>query len=202
MKRLYIFDADGTLRRCTVPGQPCPNKPGEWELLPGVVERLARVDWNVTGLGILSNQGGVALGHLSEATAYHLLGDTVTAATGRWPPQGSIFVCPHAPNAGCACRKPSPMGLHKIMALYGHGPRETLYVGDLDSDRECAKRAGVDFALAVDFFGFEWTADDRCVLRAAETCPRCGLADCSPACIAQEQAESDAYAGPVPKMFA
>lgn len=32
-KKLIIFDADGTLRRCTVPGQPCPNKDGEWELM-------------------------------------------------------------------------------------------------------------------------------------------------------------------------
>lgn len=115
MKKLYVFDADGTLRRCTVPGQPCPNKPGEWELLPGVEGRLARIDWNITGLGILSNQGGIALGHLSEDMAYQLLCDTVTAATKRWPLAGSIFVCPHAPGAGCACRKPSPVGLRKIM---------------------------------------------------------------------------------------
>jgi HAD superfamily hydrolase (TIGR01662 family) len=168
MKKLYVFDADGTLRRCTVPNQPCPNKPGEWELLPGVKERLARIDWNVTGLGILSNQGGIALGHLTEATAYQLLCDTVVAATGRWPPQGSIFVCPHAPKAGCACRKPSPMGLRKIMALCGYGPSETLYVGDLDSDRECAQRAGVDFEVAAEFFGFEWTTDGRCVPYTAE----------------------------------
>lgn len=40
-KKLIIFDADGTLRRCTVPGQPCPNKADEWELMPGAKERLA-----------------------------------------------------------------------------------------------------------------------------------------------------------------
>ena len=32
--RLVVFDADGTLRRTTVPGQPCPRASDQWELLP------------------------------------------------------------------------------------------------------------------------------------------------------------------------
>lgn len=35
-----------------------------------------------------------------------------------------------------------------------------------------------------------------------ETCPRCRLVDCSPECIAAEQAELDAYTGPTLKKFA
>lgn len=38
--KLIMFDADGTLRRCTVPGQPCPNNPDEWELMPNIKETL------------------------------------------------------------------------------------------------------------------------------------------------------------------
>ncbi len=150
--KLYVFDADGTIRRCTVPGQPCPNKPGEWELIPGVFERLARIDWSTTGLGILSNQGGIALGHLDHKLAYEMLGEMVCQATHRFPPMGTIFVCPHAPSAGCECRKPKPLGLFSLMQRWQVTPAETMYVGDLDTDRECAQRAGVDFASAPDFF--------------------------------------------------
>ena len=156
--RLYVFDADGTLRRCTVPGQPCPNAPGEWELLPGVRERLARIDWSATALGILSNQGGVALGYLTEAMAYQLLHEMVEAAVGpgsiTWLRE-AIVICPHAPEPRCPCRKPSALGLSKIMALYGVGPEDTLYVGDQESDRQCAKNGGVEFMTAEAFFGFE-----------------------------------------------
>jgi histidinol phosphatase-like enzyme len=55
--RLYVFDADGTLRRTTVPGLPCPNRPGEWELIPGVRERLARIGWGQGGarFGVATN---------------------------------------------------------------------------------------------------------------------------------------------------
>jgi len=35
-----------------------------------------------------------------------------------------------------------------------------------------------------------------------ERCPRCGQIDCTPECIAAEQTESDAYAGPHPDKYA
>ena len=76
--KLIIFDADDTLRFCTVPGQPCPNKPGEWKLLPKVKEKLAEFDWGSPlegkiAYGIASNQGGVGVGYFSAEMAYQLL---------------------------------------------------------------------------------------------------------------------------------
>lgn len=158
---LFIFDADGTLRRCTVPGQPCPNRAGEWELIPGVRERLKAIDWTQKGLGIASNQGGVALGHISNATAYQLLADLVVQATDFWPPTGTIAICPHAPDAGCACRKPKPEMLHHLSSKWVIPLSRTLFVGDQESDRIAAEAAGCAFAWAWDFFGKtreEWTA--------------------------------------------
>ena len=80
--KLYVFDADGTLRRSTVPGLPCPNKPGEWELIPGVRERLARISWGEGGarFGVATNQGGVGLGYLTLGAARGLLEAMVAAA--------------------------------------------------------------------------------------------------------------------------
>jgi len=51
MYRLIIFDADGTLRCCTVPGQVCPNADNQWELLPNVKEKLSEIDWGVSRSG-------------------------------------------------------------------------------------------------------------------------------------------------------
>lgn len=151
---LIIFDADSTLRKCTVPGQPCPNKPGEWELMPNVRETLAKYDWSETVLGIASNQGGVGLGFLSIQDAYQMLCDLVVEATGRFPPQGCIQVCPHSPDAGCSCRKPKPEMLFRIMRFWGAHPSETLMVGDREDDRLAAEAAGCAFQWAKDFFGW------------------------------------------------
>jgi D-glycero-D-manno-heptose 1,7-bisphosphate phosphatase len=152
--RLYIFDADGTLRRTTVEGLPCPNRPGEWELIPGVRERLAEIDWSKVRFGVASNQGGVGLGYLSLAAARGLLEEMVVEAFGvRAPPPGSIQLCPHAPHLRCPCRKPRPEMLVRLMRRFGARPEETLFVGDMDNDEGAARAAGTGFMWAHEFFG-------------------------------------------------
>lgn len=155
--RLYVFDADGTLRRTTVPGLPCPNAPGEWELIPGVKERLARISWGEGGVhfGVATNQGGVGVGHFTLARARSLLVEMVFEAFGVSPPPGSIEICPHAPHAGCPCRKPEPLMLQRLMRRFRVSKEETLFVGDMDRDEEAARRAGTRFMWARDFFGWD-----------------------------------------------
>ena len=158
--RLIIFDADGTLRFCTVEGQPCPNSSDQWELYPGVREKLAGFDWAPpgepgVGYGIASNQGGVGVGYFSGETAFSLLEDTAREGFGLSPAEGTIEMCPHIPHTGCGCRKPEPTMLNNIMKAYGIGPEEVLFVGDREDDRNAALNAGCDFMWAWEFFGRE-----------------------------------------------
>lgn len=149
-KRLIAFDADGTLRRCTIPGQPCPNAPGEWEVIPGVKERIATLPDGMR-FAIVSNQGGVGLGFVSEHVAWQML---VELADLTLRGQCVALMCTHSPKYGCLCRKPSPLMLYQAMIAFDAKPRETLYVGDMESDREAAHRAGIDFLWAWEFFGW------------------------------------------------
>lgn len=148
-----IFDADGTLRRCTIPGQPCPNRAGEWVLLPGVKAKIASLAEQGACFAIASNQGGIASGKLSALTARALLNDLVGAA---FPPlvSVSVYLCPHDARARCSCRKPAPGMLLEALGSAGVAARDALFVGDMASDQEAARRAGVPFAWAADFFGF------------------------------------------------
>ncbi len=152
--RLFIFDADDTLRQTTVPGQPCPHRPGEWELLPGVRERLCRYEWGVGGLhlGIASNQDHVGYGVLDAEMAWRLLADLVSAAFGPVVAHARIELCPHVPEAGCLCRKPRPGMLQAVMAHHRVPPHQTLFVGNADGDRMAAALAGTRFMWAADFF--------------------------------------------------
>jgi D-glycero-D-manno-heptose 1,7-bisphosphate phosphatase len=152
--RLFIFDADGTLRRTNVEGQPCPRTADEWELLPNVRETLASLDWGPDGalVGVASNQDQVAYGYLSERTARQLLRDVLVAATGCEPPAHAVQLCPHALDAHCDCRKPSPGMLLRIVRAYGVPPERALFVGDTAVDEEAARRAGIRFTWAHDFF--------------------------------------------------
>jgi D-glycero-D-manno-heptose 1,7-bisphosphate phosphatase len=164
--RLFIFDADDTLRRTIVPGQPCPRGPEQWVLLPKVQQKLARVAWNQPDgpmLGIASNQDQVAYGHLSLETARELLRDLARAAAGVEPANESLQLCPHPSDFECSCRKPAPGMLKAIVAHYGVAPEETLFVGNHEVDREAAARAAVAFASARDFFGWSELPNDSLV---------------------------------------
>ena len=169
---LLIFDADGTLRWTTVEGGQYPNGPDQWRLMPNVRETLARVDWRPGGtrLGIASNQNGVAAGHLSERMARRLLEDTVRAAIGLVPDGAAIEMCVCPVSAGCACRKPEPGLLLRILERTGVDAARALFVGDLEIDREAARRAGVPFAWAADFFG--WRSPRGAERSAAHPGPR------------------------------
>lgn len=153
--RLFIFDADDTLRRTITPGKPCPHRSDEWELIPGVREALGRVCWNAPGsprLGIASNQDHVAYGHLSVTTARDLLRDLAHSATDSVPDDAALQLCPHPLEQDCACRKPNPGMLLAIMSHYGIQPADTMFVGNHEIDREAAARAGTAFAWSQDFF--------------------------------------------------
>lgn len=149
---LVIFDADGTLRRTTVAGQPCPRRAGEWELLPGVRERLAALADRRLQYAVASNQDQVGYGHLTAATAHALLADLLHAATGRHPRPGAVRFCPHVLEQPCPHRKPAPGMLWAIMRVFDTTPVRTLFVGDAECDRLAAVGAGVRFMAANAFF--------------------------------------------------
>jgi len=156
---LIIFDADGTLRRCTIEGQPCPNDESQWELIPGVLECLNSLEGDPACF-IASNQAGVAFGYMSFQVAKDLLmnlAERLRRETALRP--WGVRLCPHHANAterafrvDCACRKPRPGMLYEIMVVQNIGPGETLYVGDMESDKRVARAAGCGFVWAFDFF--------------------------------------------------
>jgi D-glycero-D-manno-heptose 1,7-bisphosphate phosphatase len=67
-------------------------------------------------------------------------------------------MCPHHPNGRneyaitCDYRKPAPGMLLSLMGQFGVSADETIYVGDMDSDRQAAEAAGVTFIHASKFF--------------------------------------------------
>jgi histidinol-phosphate phosphatase family protein len=159
---LCVFDADGTIRETTIPGQWYPKAPDEWRLRDGVKERLAAIDWNKVGFGVASNQGGVFKGELSEAMARKLLVDMVREAMPEWAvgeaafrphmSTGFLQLCPHDTRGVCSCRKPMPGMLTRIMAWYDVNPCRTLFVGNADTDRKAAENAGCMYLDEADFF--------------------------------------------------
>lgn len=161
-KRLFVFDVDSTLRECTVEGQYVPNKPDEWRVMANVKNTLNKYTWGPRGklFSIISNQGGIAHGFCTELDTRSMLSALIHELL--WGSEiygdvlNSMRYCPHRTDAQCYCRKPSPYMLLEVVEYYYNiAPlklSEVLYVGDMDSDKECAERAQVDFCFAEYFF--------------------------------------------------
>lgn len=149
--RLYIFDADGTLRRTRVAGQPCPHAADEWELLPDVRARLRQLPSSAL-FAVASNQDHVGYGHLSYELAHQLLTVMIETASDRPVIPAAVQLCPHRLEQPCDCRKPAPGLLYRALAAYSMPPEAALFVGDQASDAACAAAAAVPFAFAHHFF--------------------------------------------------
>jgi D-glycero-D-manno-heptose 1,7-bisphosphate phosphatase len=149
---LIIFDKDGTLVYSL--GDRPPNTLQEQVIVPGVLEHCAELRQQGHILAVASNQGGVAFGRFSLQEA-HLLVKSVADAIGAI----TYAVCVVHPNGKTRAtkresiyRKPNPGMIEYLMDATGFLPADTLYVGDLDTDRDSAQAAGVRFEWADTFF--------------------------------------------------
>ena len=152
--RLLLLDRDGTLNESLGTGPP--NHPTEINLLPGVAARLheyASRGWRIV---IITNQGGVAFGYLSEEQAHvthQALLDTLPVEV------DASYLCPHHPRGtirryakACPNRKPAPGAILDALERFGAHPQDCLFVGDRDSDQQAAEAADIPFEWAWKFF--------------------------------------------------
>lgn len=160
---LLVLDLDGTVRQ----GKDDAlgrfvNGPDDVVVFPEAVEMMRR--WKAGGGRIIavSNQGGIALGHMSRSDCAAAMMRTHQLTDQLFD---KIVWCQHHPAAKnpeyarCWCRKPSPgliveaaCSLNERFGEY-YPPYMGLMVGDRPEDEECARLAGFDFQWAA-----EWRA--------------------------------------------
>jgi D-glycero-D-manno-heptose 1,7-bisphosphate phosphatase len=139
--RLVILGRDGILNEFRE-GHVCA--PEEWVPIPGALEAVARLNhagWHVV---LATNQSGIGRGmiDMSAVNAVHAhLNRQLQAAGGRLD---AIFLCPHTPEDGCACRKPKPGMLQDVLRRYGVDAAGVPMVGDTARDLVAAQAAGCE----------------------------------------------------------
>lgn len=139
LPELVLLDRDGTL----VEDVPYNGDPEQVRPLPGVREALDRLRREGVRLAVVSNQSGIGRGLLT-AEQVEAVNDQVAELLG---PFEGVYVCPHTPDDGCACRKPAPGLVKQALADTGVSPERTLMVGDIGADLGAAEAAGVTGVL-------------------------------------------------------
>jgi histidinol-phosphate phosphatase family protein len=129
-----LLDRDGTL----IEDVPYCSDPSRVRPLLGVGAGLDRLRARDRKLAVISNQSGLARGLLTQRqlTAVNSRVEQLLGPLGPW------FVCPHAPEDGCRCRKPRPGLIELAAARLGVPPHRCAVIGDIGADVAAALAAG------------------------------------------------------------
>jgi histidinol-phosphate phosphatase family protein len=186
MNRALFLDRDGTI----IEDSGYLRDPDQVKLLPGAAEVLAKLaaeDWKLI---IISNQSGVGRGLITrdEMRAVQTRFEELMRSAGA--PIAASYFCPHAPDEGCPCRKPSPNLVQQAARENSIVLCESFLIGDREADIQCGKNAGCRtiwlrnevFSVAddlPDFIASDWNAiyDQLTARRGVQLSPRGGLSD-------------------------
>jgi D-glycero-D-manno-heptose 1,7-bisphosphate phosphatase len=136
-KALFL-DRDGVV----IDYIPYLSKPEQVSIPAGAAAALKH--WQDAGylLIIITNQSGIARGYFTENDLAAIHGRMVEEYRQLGVNFHDISICPHHPDQGCPCRKPSPYLLLAAARQYGIDLAGSFFIGDAPSDLECALAAG------------------------------------------------------------
>ena len=137
-----LFDRDETI----VVDVPFNGDPDRVQPAPHARELLDRLRAAGLPLAVVSNQSGIGRGLITAEQA-EAVNRRVDELLG---PFAGFFVCPHAPEDACECRKPKPKLILDAARALGVEPSCCVVVGDRQSDVDAAKNAG---AIAIKIAG-------------------------------------------------
>lgn len=104
MSRAVFLDRDGTI---TEDVHYC-CRPEDVSLLPEAAKAIALLNGAGMPVVIVTNQSGISRGYFDWRTLEAIHEELRRALTRERARVDAIYVCPHHPDDGCACRKPQP----------------------------------------------------------------------------------------------
>ena len=140
-----ILDRDGVLNRELASGWI--SSPSQWQWEKGSLEALRQLTRAGVEISIVSNQSGIGRGVISREAVddLHRWLETELAAQG--VTLAGIYICPHAPEEGCDCRKPQPGLVLRALGRSRVPAERSILIGDDLRDLEAAQTAGVPAVL-------------------------------------------------------
>jgi D-glycero-D-manno-heptose 1,7-bisphosphate phosphatase len=150
-KRFVILDRDGTL----IVERNYLSNPEGVELLSNAAAGLRRFKELGWGRLVVTNQSGIGRGYFTRDTvdAIHARMTALLERSGA--DVDGIYVCPHAPEHDCDCRKPRTGLVLKAAADWGFKPSDCLFVGDKACDVDLGRALGGATILVLTGYGKE-----------------------------------------------
>jgi D-glycero-D-manno-heptose 1,7-bisphosphate phosphatase len=137
--QLAILDRDGVINEAL---DGCIASPSDWKPIRGSLEaiaRLRRAGWRVV---VAMNEPAIASGQLDLDTLARINETMLRRVVESGGVIDAVFFCPHAPEAGCSCRKPRPGLLLDIASRLRIRLDEVPAIGDSLNHIRAARNAG------------------------------------------------------------
>lgn len=137
--KLIILDRDGVINHDS---DQFIKSPDEWRPIPGSLEAIARLNQAGYRVVVASNQSGLGRGLFSMDTLNRIhakMHRMVAMAGGRID---AVFLCPHAADATCECRKPKAGLFRDIGQRYRTDLSGVPAIGDALRDLQAAMAVG------------------------------------------------------------
>lgn len=134
--RNVFLDRDGVINRKAPEGQYV-TRWQDFEILPGVVEAIVKLNAADLMTFMVTNQRGIALGLYTRGDLLNIHGELQQLLSAHHAHIDAIYYCPHD-KIGCECRKPRPGMLQEAFRQYPQAaPENSVLIGDSLSDIEC-----------------------------------------------------------------
>jgi len=147
--RAVFLDRDGTINE----EMGYINHLSRFRLLPGSAQAIARLNQAGLKVVVATNQSGVARKYFPASLigqVHNLMLELLAQQNARLD---GIYICQHAPDDNCSCRKPQPGLLHQAAQELALDLNRSYVVGDRYNDLQLAARVGARGILVLTGYG-------------------------------------------------
>ena len=137
--RFVLLDRDGVIN---IDRTDYVKDIAECQEIPGAGAAITILNQLGFRVLVISNQACIERGIVSATQVQQInqhLAQLVGASGGMIE---AFYVCPHAPESSCQCRKPAPGLIEQARSDYGFEAGTTVFVGDSRRDADAAIAAG------------------------------------------------------------
>ncbi|MBE0635697.1 HAD family hydrolase [Candidatus Bipolaricaulota bacterium] len=145
-----LLDRDGVISQQTA----FVNEPDDLNLIDGAAAAIARLNAAGWPVAIITNQGGIAMGYLSEEMLHKIHARLENLLAEEGAHVDAIFYCAHHEDAKlpqyktqCECRKPNTGMLEQARDRLGIDLGKSVVVGDRTTDILAGIRGGCSTIL-------------------------------------------------------
>jgi D-glycero-D-manno-heptose 1,7-bisphosphate phosphatase len=138
-RRFVLVDRDGTINE----ERHHLSDPDDLRVIPGAAAALVRLrDELGMGIAVVTNQAEIGRGNLSRQRLDEIHARLLELLAAEGATVDAIFVCPHAPQDGCGCRKPAPGLARQAADRFGFEPADAIVIGDHARDMGMGRAIG------------------------------------------------------------